>query len=141
MDMNSASAAPLPSAELMMPSSEDDFHLDCFKSYEDSDNFMDLCSVADETFSPYDSSYSPNGVHSCIFCGRSFTYVDVHMNSCRNPKFLENGKMIKKLREKIDDLLKTKEQIYALRILLDEKKLEDPVEKKYSDILKKLGKI
>ena len=127
---------------------DEDFHLKCLKSNEgtnddDDDDLMSLCSVPEQPMPPLNSNYNHNGVHVCLFCTRSFNYIETHIATCKRGRFKDYGEMIDKFREKIDDFFKTKDRIVALKVLIEEKKdyLKKSEKEKYLGILKNLGPI
>ena len=123
-----------------------DFHLKCFKSDEatdDDDDLMSLCSVPEQLMSPLHSQYNHNGLHVCLFCGRSFNYIETHIGTYKKGSFgsfKDYGDMIDKLKEKIDKFFKTKDRIVALKVLIEEKKslFKENEKEKYLAILQNL---
>ena len=102
-----------------------DFHLKCLKSDEGTDDdLMSLCSVPEQLMSPLHSQYNHNGLNVCLFCGRSFNYIETHIGTYKKGSFgsfKDYGDMIDKLKEKIDKFFKTKDRIVALKVLIEEK--------------------
>ena len=121
-----------------------DFHLKCFKSDESTDDdLMSLCSVPEQLMSPLQSQYNHNGLHVCLFCGRSFNYIETHIGTYKKGSFgsfKDYGDMIDKLKEKIDKFFKTKDRIVALKVLIEEKMslFKEDEKEKYLGILKNL---
>ena len=120
-----------------------DFHLKCLKSDEgtdDDDDLMSLCSVPEQLMPPLHSQYNHNGLNVCLFCGRSFNYIETHIGTYKKGSFKDYSDMIDKLKEKIDKFFKTKDRIVALKVLIEEKKslFKESEKEKYLAILQNL---
>ena len=143
--MNSDEPAPLPSAEIRSSYNgiNDDFHIDFFPSIEDSEEFMSLDSIHEEITTPLQSIYVPSGLHACPFCTRNFNYIDVHMPACQKVKYRTNEKMNDRLGKLVNDFLRTKEKVLALRFYLEQKKtsFQNSDKKDYTQLIKKIGQI
>ena len=122
---------------------DQEFHLKCLKSDEgtdDDDDLMSLCSLPEQLMPPLHSQYNHNGLHVCLFCGRSFNYIETHIGTYKKGSFgsfKDYGDMIDKLKEKIDKFFKTKDRIVALKVLIEEKKslFKESEKEKYLAIL------
>ena len=122
-----------------------EFHLKCLKSDEgnDDDDLMSLCSVPEQLMPPLQSQYNHNGLHVCLFCGRSFNYIETHIGTYKKGSFgsfKDYGDMIDKLKEKIDKFFKTKDRIVASKVLIEEKMslFKENEKEKYLAILQNL---